>query len=107
MLTSHAMVNPGGTGIPRFVISARFAPLPPSTRFMSRVPSARPAPKKYTDFLVPSFVVVTAGALTATPEPELVGVSRWRRRVVTGEAGMAEPVRAVRHRLQHAFEREI
>src|SRR5258708_16668453 len=43
------MVNQGGTGKPRFGISARFAPLPPSTAFMSLVPSADPPPKKYTD----------------------------------------------------------
>jgi hypothetical protein len=49
MHSLHAMVNPGGTGAPRFVISARFAPLPPSSRFMSRVPSALPSPKKKTD----------------------------------------------------------
>ena len=28
---AHAIVKPGGTGTPRFVISARLAPLPPST----------------------------------------------------------------------------
>ena len=44
-----AIVNPGGTGTPRFVISARLAPLPPRMVFMSFVPSAEPAPKKYTD----------------------------------------------------------
>src|SRR5690348_8302415 len=46
----QAMVNPGGTGTPRFVISARLAPFPPRTIFMSLVPSARPFPKKYTCF---------------------------------------------------------
>jgi hypothetical protein len=30
---SVEIVNPGGTGNPRFVISARFAPLPPSKNF--------------------------------------------------------------------------
>src|SRR5258708_36728839 len=49
MQTGQAIVTPGGTGTPRFVISARFAPLPPSTAFMSLVPSADPPPKKYTD----------------------------------------------------------
>ncbi len=43
---SHAIVNPGGTGTPRLVISARLAPLPPSTSAMSRVPSAWPLAKK-------------------------------------------------------------
>ncbi len=35
-----ASVNPGGTVMPMFTISARFAPLLPSTFFISRVPSA-------------------------------------------------------------------
>src|SRR6185437_6390726 len=48
MHSLHAIVNPGGTGTPRFVISARFAPLPPRTLVMSRVPSAVPLPKKKT-----------------------------------------------------------
>src|ERR1043165_275152 len=51
MQAEQAIVNPGGTGTPRFVISARFAPLPPSVAFMSLEPSARPPPKKYTDFI--------------------------------------------------------
>ena len=32
------MMNPGGTGRPRFVISERLAPLPPSRSFMSLLP---------------------------------------------------------------------
>src|SRR5438477_7372761 len=48
--TSVEMVNPGGTGSPAFVISARPAPLPPSKSFMLRLPSAFPLPKKYTYF---------------------------------------------------------
>src|SRR5689334_12914258 len=35
------MVNPGGTGSPRLVISARFAPLPPSRSFWSLLPSLK------------------------------------------------------------------
>jgi hypothetical protein len=48
MQTSVAIVNPGGTGSPIAVISARPAPFPPrrSRRFGS--PSALPSPKKYT-----------------------------------------------------------
>src|SRR4029453_9343564 len=46
------MVNPGGTGRPALVISARFAPLPPSVSFIVRSPSALPLPKKYTYFFV-------------------------------------------------------
>jgi hypothetical protein len=40
------IVNPGGTGIPMAVISARFAPFPPSKSFIPALPSAFPAPKK-------------------------------------------------------------
>ncbi len=39
MQISVVMVNPGGTGRPRLLISARFAPLPPSNSFMSLLPS--------------------------------------------------------------------
>ena len=35
----QVMVNPGGTGRPMLAISARLAPLPPSTHFMSVLPS--------------------------------------------------------------------
>jgi hypothetical protein len=38
---SVVIVNPGGTGSPRFVISARFAPLPPRRSFMSFDPSEK------------------------------------------------------------------
>src|SRR5438128_5737422 len=48
--TSVEIVNPGGTGNPALVISARPAPLPPSRSFISRLPSALPLPKKYTYF---------------------------------------------------------
>src|SRR4051794_37373772 len=45
------MVNPGGTGSPALVISARPEPLPPSVSFIVRSPSAFPLPKKYTNFV--------------------------------------------------------
>src|SRR5438552_17129902 len=48
--TSVEMVNPGGTGRPALVISARPAPLPPRRSFMVRWPSAFPFAKKYTYF---------------------------------------------------------
>src|SRR5690349_16559432 len=38
------MVKPGGTGRPRFAISARLAPLPPSRSRISDRPSALPSP---------------------------------------------------------------
>ena len=44
--TSVVMVKPGGTGRPMRVISARFAPLPPSSAFILPSPSLRPSPKK-------------------------------------------------------------
>src|SRR3990172_7554906 len=46
--TSVVMVNPGGTGIFRLVMFASPAPFPPSRSFIVPVPSAFPAPKKYT-----------------------------------------------------------
>src|SRR5271165_124275 len=42
------MVNPGGTGNPALVISARPAPLPPRSSFILPLPSALPPPKKKT-----------------------------------------------------------
>src|SRR4051794_31197109 len=43
------MVNPGGTGRPMRHISARFAPLPPSSGFIVPLPSVL-RPKLYTYF---------------------------------------------------------
>ena len=43
---SVVIVNPGGTGNPRLLISARPAPLPPSRFFMSARPSAAPSPNR-------------------------------------------------------------
>src|SRR5437879_1041318 len=48
MHSSVVIVKPGGTGSCRFVISARPAPLPPSSSFIAPLPSAVPSPKKYT-----------------------------------------------------------
>ena len=42
------MVKPGGTGRPLTVMSARLAPLPPSSILSPRPPSALPSPKKNT-----------------------------------------------------------
>lgn len=38
-------VNPGGTDSPMLDISARFAPLPPSSSFIVLLPSLLPLPK--------------------------------------------------------------
>ena len=45
-------VNPGGTGRPMRVISARFAPLPPSRSAIA----ARPSAKSYTYRIAAPFV---------------------------------------------------
>ena len=45
---SVVIVKPGGTGSPSELISARLAPLPPSSSFIAALPSALPPPKKYT-----------------------------------------------------------
>ena len=45
VLTSVVIVKPGGTGRPRFAISASPAPLPPSRLRIEALPSARPSPK--------------------------------------------------------------
>src|SRR4051812_21316398 len=50
MQISVVMVNPDGTGIPKLVMSAKLAPLPPKRSFILPVPSALPLPKKYTRF---------------------------------------------------------
>src|SRR4029450_7842316 len=50
--TPVEIVKPGGTGSPAFVISASPEPLPPSTSFMLRLPSALPLPKKKIDLPV-------------------------------------------------------
>src|SRR5213082_3469679 len=60
MYSRHAsvwMVKPGGTGSPALVISAKPAPLPPSSSFILPLPSALPAPKKNT-YWVPDCVFV-------------------------------------------------
>ena len=40
------IMKPGGTGIPWFVISHRFAPLLPRMDFIAALPSDLPFPKK-------------------------------------------------------------
>src|SRR5215469_14790684 len=52
------MVNPGGTGSPALVISARPAPLPPSTSFILPLPSALPPPNEYTYLVADGLFVV-------------------------------------------------
>src|SRR5436190_20924480 len=68
------MVNPGGTGSPALVISARPAPLAPSTSFILPSPSALPPPNEYT-YLVPlvfvSFFSVSGSVIVAIIRPLL------------------------------------
>src|SRR5262245_34751375 len=93
MQTSVVIVKPGGTGSPMRHISARFAPLPPSSGFIVPLPSVF-LPKRYTclpalaaaglaDLVVPFVVRVSAflalpdffaaffaiGCLLPTPDP--------------------------------------
>src|SRR5688500_3077341 len=98
MHSEQAIVKPAGTGTPRFVISARFAPFPPSTLFISRVPSAAPLPKKKTDWVMPS---------AAAAESKLLGVGRRRSWIVARETGVTESIRAVRYGFKHSLEREV
>ncbi len=44
------MVNPGGTGIPKFAISAKCDPFPPRRFLIVALPSVLLPPKKYTYF---------------------------------------------------------
>src|SRR5207247_9883757 len=57
------IVKPGGTGKPRLAISARFAPLPPSSSRIALLPSARPSPKVNTH--LPAAGTVCAGDFLA------------------------------------------
>lgn len=46
------IMNPGGTGMNRLVISERFAPLLPRMFFIAALPSDLPFPKKYMYFMM-------------------------------------------------------
>src|ERR1700694_2963361 len=58
------MVKPGGTGSPRFAISAKLAPLPPSKSRNPALPSALPSPNVNTH--LPDFTASAAGLLATT-----------------------------------------
>src|SRR5262245_52652073 len=97
------MVKPAGTGTPSRVISARFAPLPPSRLRCDALPSARPAPKKYTRRFAPTpafFFVALAGRfaklVVSSFEPcgGCAGVGRGRS-ILTG-GGAVNRSRALR-----------
>src|SRR5688572_21803633 len=58
------MVKPGGTGSPMRHISARFAPLPPSSGFIEPLPSVF-LPKRYTNLpLLPALLAAVFFLLT-------------------------------------------
>src|SRR5712691_2068993 len=61
------MVNPGGTGRPALVISARPEPFPPSVSRIVRSPSALPLPKKNTCFFARGAGFFTDAATLAVP----------------------------------------
>src|SRR3954470_22759428 len=73
------MVNPGGTGNPIRHISARFAPLPPSSGFIEPLPSVL-RPKRYT--YLPAARGAGRDARAATREAR--GAGRERRAAVAG-----------------------
>src|SRR5690625_5172145 len=58
------MVNPGGTGSPSFLISARLAPLPPRRSLCSLLPSL----KRYTYLATPISVSAATASLTVPPD---------------------------------------
>src|SRR5580765_1079883 len=63
------IVKPGGTGRAALVISARPAPLPPSSSFILPLPSALPAPKKKT------YCVPVCGCMAALVSGLEIGVT--------------------------------
>src|SRR5208282_6549539 len=69
------IVNPGGTGRPRFVISANPAPLPPRTSFIFPLPSALPPPKEYTYLVAPGFAALISVGLEFAVFDSVVFVS--------------------------------
>src|SRR5262249_13730199 len=82
------MVKPGGTGKPRFAISARPAPLPPRRLRMSARPSALPLPKLYTHLVSPGDLLRGSSRARAEglrPAAERVLFNRLRRDDTTME----------------------
>src|SRR5215471_1411887 len=69
------MVNPGGTGRPALVISARPAPLPPRTSFILPLPSALPPPNEYT-YLVAAGLFVVFFSFTSASGRVIVAIDK-------------------------------
>src|SRR5689334_16737767 len=107
------MVKPGGTGKPRFAISASPAPLPPRMSRMAAVPSARPLPKEYTH-RSSAGTVWGGGGGSDREWMQGRGVPRSRQIVfrnlggiIAREAGVAELGGVAIRGAQHPVERQI
>src|SRR5437660_7823067 len=102
------IVNPGGTGRPRFAISARPAPLPPRMSRMAAEPSARPGPKKYTHRRSAGTGASDREGMQrrGVPRPRQI-VFRNVGGVVAREAGVTEVRGIAAGRLEHPVEREV
>src|SRR6185436_210647 len=90
------MVKPGGTGSPMRHISARFAPLPPSSGFIWPLPSVF-LPNKYTN--LPDFLPAVALA-EAVGRPAFLGVDVLRARLllaITSAVLLSCPMSDVRY----------
>src|SRR5512136_1966043 len=92
------MVKPGGTGMPMWLISARPAPLPPSSSFMPPRPSARPPPKEYVRF-APFLLAMGNPRVESYASPAGRGLAkvvavREARRACSPSRGVLSPVNA-------------
>src|ERR1700735_3660678 len=81
------MVKPGGTGNPRLAISARLAPLPPSTSPKLALPSALPSPNVKTH--LPAFTASAAPLPGASFFAGLTGLFFSALRAPADGAGLA------------------
>src|SRR5450830_273858 len=96
---SVVMVNPGGTGSPSLVISARFAPLPPRRSLRSLLPSL----KSYTYFATVCLSAARDACLVADVTPSLECGSGPHS---LGDLGPdARSPRLVRHRVPNGLSR--
>src|ERR1700719_718647 len=92
------MVKPGGTGSPRFAISARLAPLPPSRSRITALPSALPPPKEYTHLAAGA--LAGAGLMAEGLDREGLGATRF---TLTRGAPIADGREAARRLRAGAF----
>src|SRR5258708_37216362 len=78
------MVKPGGTGRPKFAISARLAPLPPNRSRNSALPSALPSPKVKTH--LPGFTACGALLLATGLGADTLGAAALGGAALDGTA---------------------